>query len=276
MSRSATIQYPVAFDDLKDLVRIEVAPNQRGLRYTCVHCGKRMSGVVLVTQRKPHFRHTKSSTCDPDSALHSTAIEIIRNAHTEAQSNRTAYLLTRSCETKTLVEYDVKSCLNMATEINLADGWQSTTEKSVVEGTRSDLIFSHDDGRRIIIEVVNTHSMEPETETAYRKSGIPVAVVRVEWETVNELWNGIQVRESRNFSNDECDACERVRLDFEEKFKRRCAIVDRQLAKMTRQRCPRPKFDPFYEGRPKDGSTHPYFDLHENSTESFRASDHID
>ena len=68
-------------------------------------------------------------------------------------------------------------CVNMATETNLADTWQLKAETSIVEGTRSDLVFSHDDGRQYIIEVVNTHPMEPETETAYRRSGIPVVVV---------------------------------------------------------------------------------------------------
>ena len=52
-------------------------------------------------------------------------------------------------------------------------GWQSKTEKSIVEGTRSDLIFSQDDGRQIIIEVVNTHSIEPETRKRVSKIGNP-------------------------------------------------------------------------------------------------------
>ena len=259
MVQIAEIQYPVAFNDLGNLVKIEDAPNQRGLRYTCVHCGDRISAVVRVTQWKPHFRHTKSSTCDPDSALHSTAIEIIRKAHDETQSNQTPYLLTRPCETKTFGEekYDVRSCVNMATEIDLTNGWQSKTEKSIVEGTRSDLIFSHVDGRQVIIEVVNTHSMEPKTETAYRNSGIPVAVVPVEWETVSDLWEGIHAQESRNFANDECDGCTSERLKVKAVFERHCAIVDRVLATMRRQSSPDAKFRPFYEGRPKDVSVKP-------------------
>ena len=251
MVQMAEIQYPVAFNHLNDLVKIEDAPNQRGLRYTCVHCRNRMSAVILVKKRKPHFRHTKSSTCDPDSALHSTAIEIIRKAHNGSQAKHTQYLLTRPCETKTFVEYDLKSCINMATEIDFADGWQSKTEKSIVEGARSDLIFFHDDGRQIIIEVVNTHSMEPETETAYRKSGIPIAVVRVEWDTVSDFWEGIHTEESRNFTNDECDECESERLKAEATFERRCKIVDGELVKMRRQSSPDAKFRPFYEARPK-------------------------
>ena len=255
--RISEIQYPVAFNHLNDLVKIEDAPNQRGLRYTCVHCRNRMSAVVLVKKRNPHFRHTKSSTCDPDSALHSTAIEIIRKAHNESQSDQTPYLLTRSCETKTFEEYDLRSCLNMATEIDVADAWESKTEKSIVAGTRSDLIFSHDDGRQIIIEVVNTHSMEPETENAYRKSGIPVAVVRVDWKTVNRLWKGVHSQESRNFISDECDDCKNHRLKAEADFERRRKIVDRALAKMRRQSSPDAQFRPFYQARPKDFSVKP-------------------
>ena len=257
MVQMAEIQYPVAFNHLNDLVKIEDAPNQRGLRYTCVHCRNRMSAVILVKKRKPHFRHTKSSTCDPDSALHSTAIEIIRKAHNGAQAKHTQYLLTRPCETKTFVEYDLKSCINMATEIDFADGWQSKTEKSIVEGTRSDLIFSQDDGRQIIIEVVNTHSIEPETENAYRRSGIPVAVVRVKWETVNRLWKGIHTQDSRNFAGDECAGCESERLKSEADFERLRKIVDSKLANMRRQSSPHAKFHPFYEGKPKDGSVKP-------------------
>lgn len=255
--RVAEIQYPVAFNHLNDLVKIEDAPNQRGLRYTCVHCRNRMSAVVLVNKRKPHFRHTKSSTCDPDSALHSTAIEIIRKAHKESQSDQTPYLLTRPCATKTFEEYDVKSCVNTATEIDIADGWDSKTEKSIVEGTRSDLVFSNDDGRKIIIEVVNTHVMEQETEKAYRKSGIPVAVVRVQWETVNRLWKGIHSVESRNFTSDECGGCKNDRLKAEANFERRRRIVDRELSKMRRQSSPVAKFRPFYEARPKVFSVKP-------------------
>ena len=255
--KPATIQYPVAFDDLKDLVRIKDAPNERGLRYTCVHCGNRMSAVVLVTQRKPHFRHTKSSTCDPDSALHATAIEIIRNAQRKAQSQRNPYLLTRPCHSTWGEYYNLRRCPQNATEIDLGDGWQSKTEESIVEGTRSDLVFLHDDGQQVIIEVVNTHSMEQETENAYRKSGIPVVVVRVEWEIVDRLWQGIHTHESRNFASDECDGCKRERLKAEADFERRCTIVDRQLAKMRRQSNPDAKFRPFYEARPKLFSVKP-------------------
>ena len=250
---NVAIQYPVALNDLNDLVRIKEAPNQRGLRYSCVHCGNRMSAVVLVTQRKPHFRHTKSSTCDPDSALHATAIEIIRNAQRKAQSQGNPYLLTRPCHSTWGEYYNLRRCPQNATEIDLGDGWQSKTEESIVEGTRSDLVFFHDDGQQVIIEVVNTHSMEQETENAYRKSGIPVVVVRVEWEIVDRLWQGIHTHESRNFASDECDGCKSERLKAEADFKRRCTIVDRELAKMKRQRFSRPKFRPFYECRPYDG-----------------------
>ena len=54
---------------------------------------------------------------------------------TTAQAKHTQYLHP-TMPTKTFVEYDLKSCINMATS------WQSKTEKSIVE-TRSDLsLFS--------------------------------------------------------------------------------------------------------------------------------------
>lgn len=257
MVQSAEIQYPVAFNHLNDLVKIEDVPKQRGLPYVCVHCGDRMSAVVRVTQRKPHFRRTKSLICDPDSVLHSTAIEIIRNAHNTALSTSSPYLLTRPCKVAWIEDYDQKSCPNNATEIDLADGWQSNTEKSIIEGTRSDLIFSHDDGQQIIIEVVNTHSMEPETESAYRNSGIPFAAFDVEWATVNRLWTGIHIEDSHNFTTDECCGCRSKRLRTEADFERRRKIVDRVLAKMRRRSNPDPKFRPFYKARPTGGSNKP-------------------
>ena len=64
--------------------------------------------------------------------------------------------------------------------------------------------------------------MEPETETAYIKSGIPVAVLNVSWETVSRLWKGAHTSESRNFASDECAGCESEHLKAEEDFKRRC------------------------------------------------------
>ena len=97
MVQQPEIQYPVAFDHLGDLIKIEDAPRQRGQRYSCVHCGDRLSAVVRVAKQKPHFRHTNSMTCDPDSVLHSTAIEIIRTGHDAAQSKSTPYMLTRPC-----------------------------------------------------------------------------------------------------------------------------------------------------------------------------------
>ena len=54
-------------------------------------------------------------------------------------------------------------------------------ERSVVAGTRSDLLITHSNGDKLVIEVVHTHDMEEATATAYSKSGIPVLKIRPVW-----------------------------------------------------------------------------------------------
>ena len=192
------ITYPVAYSHKEEsIVRIADAPRERGQRYSCVHCKQRMSAVVLVTRKTPHFRHTKpAEKCDPDDALHTYAIRMIQQAHSKAVERGDPYMLTRPC----------KSCLNLATEIDFADSWECAVEKSIAEHTRSDLAFTHADGRQIAVEVVVTHMMESETEAAYKNMGLPVAIIRPNWETVNELLDNLQIEDSRNFDIDICSS----------------------------------------------------------------------
>ena len=93
-----------------------------------------------------------------------------------------------------------------ATELDLAESWECAVETSIVPHTRTDPAFTHPDGQ-IAVEVVNTHDMEPETEAAYKRAGVPVAIVRVEWETIGGLLD-LAIRSSRNFGSDMCDECE--------------------------------------------------------------------
>ena len=122
-----------------------------------------MSAVVLVTRKSPHFRHTAPDPqCDPVSALHTYAIRMIQQAHSDAQEIGSVYTLTRLCEGQAPPPpWDIK-CSGYAMKINLANGWECDDEKSIVPHTRSDLVFTHSDGRQIVVEVVNTHKMEPE------------------------------------------------------------------------------------------------------------------
>ena len=246
-NKRRAIAYPVAYSDTEEaIIHITDAPRERRVRYSCVQCDQRMSAVVLVTRKTPHFRHTDPKIhCDPDAALHTYAIKMTQQAHADAQKCEVEYKFTRLCR-----ECEYRHCLNYATEIDLSAGWECAVEKSIVPHTRTDLAFTHPDGRQIAVEVVNTHEMEPETEAAYRSAGVPVAIVRVEWETVGDLLRGLDIRSSRNFEKDLCEQCERRQRQATDQLDRRKRAVDIVLTRMNRQRSSKPLFRPWYYGKP--------------------------
>ena len=131
----ASIKHPVAYSEAAQaIIRIADAPRSQGMLYSCLHCGQRMSAVVLVTQKTPHFRHTAPETqCDPDDALHTYAIKMIQQAHAEAQENGVPYTLTRGCE---------KCGEGYSTNIDLADGWDCAAEKLIVSAGRGPTLRS--------------------------------------------------------------------------------------------------------------------------------------
>ena len=79
-------------------------------------------------------------------------------------------------------------------------------ERAAVDGTRSDLIITKEDGKspRVIIEIVVHHDLETETENKYREPGIPVIKVRVTWETVDELRKEASGEDTLNISQKMC------------------------------------------------------------------------
>ncbi len=256
----AVVAFPAAYSiEEQSIVRIEDAPTERGHRYSCVHCKQAMSAVVLATRRAAHFRHTApEGRCDPDDALHTFAIRMIQQAHDAAVASDGRYLFARSC---------VK-CKGLATEIDLADGWKSDAEKSIVPRTRSDLVFSHADGRRLAVEVVVSHEMESEAEAAYRDSSIPVGIVRPQWDTVERLLDDLVVDDSQNFRPHRCAKCDAAekernaeleadRIRREGTFHKRQRSVDTVLAKMERRRSSRPLFRPWYYGKSRMLSSDP-------------------
>lgn len=247
------ILYPFAYSDEKAVVlHIDDTPRVGGHRYSCVHCGDRMNAVVQVTKKTPHFRHhPDTEPCDPDDYLHTAAIETVRQAHSDALKRDCTYKLTRHCW----------NCEAFSTEIDLADEWICAKEHSIVEHTRSDLVFTHTDGRRIIVEVVVTHNMEPETRAAYENAGIPVAVIRPTLETLNNLSYSLHIKDSLNFGSNRCFRCEeRYQAEREaerkerereaERERSRRKTVDIVLSRMKRETTPSaPEFRPWYCGK---------------------------
>ena len=87
------------------------------------------------------------------------------------------------------VSFPCERC-DVTLKVNTAlEGASIATESAAVQGTRSDLVITKEDGRspRIIVEIVVHHDIEEGTEKRYRDAGIPVVRVRPTWERVDEL-----------------------------------------------------------------------------------------
>ena len=246
-NRKGVVAYPVAYSiGEQRIISISDAPSVRGQRYSCVHCNQRMSAIVLVTHMSPHFRHTAPELqCDPDSALHTYAIKMIQQAHADAQEAGSEYTLSRLCNGEAPQYSWGTKCAGYATKVNLAKGWECVAERSIVPHTISDLVFSHSDGQQIVVEIVNTHEMEPETETAYRSAGVPVAIKNVGWDTVERLLTGLLANDSRNFDSDICNECSKRSTEVKERLERRKRYVDNVLSRMTRRPTRSPLFRPW-------------------------------
>ena len=235
------IQYPVALSAEGEIVNIGEVPRERGHHYSCVYCNSPMSAVVKVTKISPHFRHTQEVRCDADSALHTYAIKMIQQAHRRASATGASYMLLRKCAT----------CGGgHSVAIDLADGWQCAVDTTIAMNTRSDIAFTHPDGRRIAVEVVVTHGIEPDTDEAYREAGVQVAVIRPTWKTITNLLTELQFADLRNFDADLCVNCEDARRQREHKLQMRINTVDTVLARMERKRSPTVQFKPWYYGKP--------------------------
>ena len=110
-------------------------------------------------------------------------------------------------------------------------------------------MFTQSDGRKIAVEVVNTHEMESETEAAYASAGIPVATIPVEWATLERLCTGLSVNDSRNFNRDICNECDEKRLEAEKRLDQRKRYVNNVLSGMTRRQRAEPLFRPWLEAK---------------------------
>ena len=148
-----------------------------GVSYTCFGCQAPMV-ARQGSQRAWHFAHKPplSGCDDPDRALHEAAKALIVQGFTEAQNQDAEYCAGFSCQD--CGEELSWSIARPATSIS--------AERTVVEGTRSDVVVDRPKGP-LIIEVVVSHDLEPTTRFCYEQSELPVFVVYPEWSTVEGL-----------------------------------------------------------------------------------------
>lgn len=163
--------YPYALNDDDACINIKNATH--GTKYKCIECGTPMipkRGKIKAW----HFAHKTSHECDNEGALHKTAKYHIMEAFNNARANKKKYVVPVPCSSRcgNIHEYDFTKY-----------GVSITSEKSIVEGTISDLAVLKADGTPDpIVEVVVTHDLEAETKKAYSKSKIPIAIAEPYWD----------------------------------------------------------------------------------------------
>ena len=228
--RRNRVRYPIAYK--LPYIVTHISEAERGTDYLCLGCSGPMTPRKGKIKRH-HFAHKADlEQCEPDSALHETAKAAISQAFLRAQEQGEEYPISFPC-------HRCHTSLKVDTAL---EGASIATERPVVQGTRSDLVISKEDGvtPRVIIEVVVHHDLEEDTENRYRDSGIPVARVRPNWETVDDLRHEIRVKEMLNVANPTCRQCkeDQRRLDewkgdFERKAKGKIAPAQARAARLA-------------------------------------------
>ena len=191
------VLYPLAVAD-GHLTWIEDA--QRGDCYQCIGCNQRV--VARQGARKAwHFAHfAASDECEPDGALHSAAQRVIRAALTRAAQQGESYEVRLPCST----------CSELRA-FNLAvPGLSVEAEHSVVSHTRSDLVVYRPEQSPVVIEIVVTHDLEPETASRYDDAGATVFVVKPAWGMLRDLERGIAPDRSMGVRPVQCGECRRA------------------------------------------------------------------
>lgn len=196
MTTTTNILYPLARSTAGQVVHIKEAV--KGHLYECFGC----SALMVARQgaiREWHFAHKPpfEQCSDPDKALHDAAVAMIVQGFNNALDRQNEFHLGCPCE----------EC-GRAVSRNIAlPGASVEPERSIVAGTRSDLVI-HQDGRApVVIEVVVTHDLEPEAHEAYTQSGVPVLKIRPTWDTVTELQSKVIADDTLNVPPIQCSTC---------------------------------------------------------------------
>ena len=191
------IRFPIAAAHDGRAVAIQDA--ESGVAYRCFGCEAPMM-TKRGEQRAWHFAHKPptSGCADPDRALHETAKALVAQGLTDAQTNGTEYgvgFACRVCET--------------ALSWNIArPDTTIAVERSVVEGTRSDIVIDRGPKGPLIVEVVVTHDIEEPTRARYKDSDVPVFIIRPVWDTVAELATAVNADDLINVSAVRCRECQ--------------------------------------------------------------------
>ncbi len=171
------LQYTAAYVQPYEAVDIEAA--QRGRPHFCFGCHREM--VIKQGRKKRwHFAHKAGDgQCETDKTLHEAAKAFICQGFRCALATGAEYH----------VRYPCALCDRSPISVNVAvEGASIASEKTVVEGTRSDVVvFQPNDSPMVIIEIVVTHDLESDTKQRYEAVNCPVVTVKPSWDTLPGL-----------------------------------------------------------------------------------------
>lgn len=168
--------YPYALDGNNEVADAKTAPREQP--YHCIGCSQPMILKRGQIQR-PHFAHrSKSSTCAPETVLHRMAKEAIRAGIEDALQHDRPYLMKWRCS----------NCGS----INAGDLARTRPRHVVMEkpleGARPDLLIVGAGGKPLtVIEIVVTHKPEQSTLRVYTELGLPVIMVKPDWDAIDGL-----------------------------------------------------------------------------------------
>ncbi len=225
MTIRTNILYPFARSEPNRAVHVREA--LKGHQYQCFGCSAPMvarQGLI----RQWHFAHKPpfDRCADPDKALHDTATALIVQSFSDALERRGEYHLGCPCE----------ECERPVSGNAAVPGASVEAEKTIVPGTRSDLVVNRPGRGPVVIEVVVTHDVEPEARESYEESGIPVLKVRPTWDTLVQLESAVNTDDTLNIPRIVCATCRgaaKRKRRQEEKDRRR---VDSMLKRLNERR----------------------------------------
>ena len=191
------IRYPIA--DAGDGRAVAIEDARPGASYTCFGCRAPMM-ARQGSQRAWHFAHKPPlrGCDDPDRALHETAKALIVQGFTEAQAQSAEYHAGFACR-----DCGEELSWNMARPTT-----SISVERTVVAGTRSDVVVDRGEKPPLIIEVVVSHDLEPTTKLRYEQSELPVFVIYPEWSTVAGLTHAAIADVVMNVPSRRCTGCQ--------------------------------------------------------------------
>ena len=229
MPTQTNILYPLARGKAGRAVHVREA--LKGHPYECFGCSVPMV-ARQGAKRQWHFAHKPpfERCADPDKVLHDSATAMIIRGFYDALDRQSDYCLGCPCG----------ECGRTVSRNVAVPGASMEAEKSIVAGTRSDLVISQTDRSPVVIEIVVTHDLEPEAHEAYQESGIPVLKVRPTWDTLSQLESDVITIDTLNVPPIRCSECKNA----EQRYRREQERIRRRADSMLRRMNERWPTDP--------------------------------